>query len=204
MPAPPFGSVDARVLRVGRAESPAVADRADPINPHDDKESEAMSDLIAIAYPDMQTAETVRDKLLALTVERSIELEDAVVVDRGADGKVKLHQAHNTAAAGAVGGAVWGGLIGLLFLAPLLGMAVGAAAGGAVGSRSDVGVSDDFLKNLGEKLQPGGAALIVLVRKVTPDKVLPEIQPYGGEVLQTSLDDASEERLRELLERPAA
>jgi len=92
-----------------------------------------MSDLIAIAYPDMQTAETVRDKLLALTAERSIELEDAVVVDRGSDGKVKLHQAHNTAAAGAVGGAVWGGLIGLLFLAPLLGMAVGAAAGGASG-----------------------------------------------------------------------
>ena len=77
-------------------------------------------------------------------------------------------------------------------------------AGGAVGSRTDVGVSDDFLRNLGEKLQPGGAALIVLVRKVTPDKVLPEIQPYGGEVLQTSLDDASEARLRELLEGPAA
>jgi uncharacterized membrane protein len=160
-----------------------------------------MSDLIAIAYPDMQTAETVRAKLLELTVERSIELEDAVIVDRDADGKVKLHQAHNTAASGAVGGALWGGLIGLIFLAPFVGMAVGAAAGGATGALADVGVSNDFLKDLGQKLQPGGAALIVLVRKVTPDKVLPVIQPYGGEVLQTSLDDASEERLRELLER---
>jgi uncharacterized membrane protein len=163
-----------------------------------------MSDLIAIAYPDMQTAETVRDKLLELTVQRSIELEDAVVVDREPGGNVKLHQAHNTAASGAVGGALWGGLIGLIFLAPLLGAAVGAAAGGATGALADVGVSNDFMKQLGQKLQPGGAALIVLVRKVTPDKVLPEIQQYGGEVLQTSLDDESEERLRELLERSAS
>ena len=88
-----------------------------------------MSDLIAIAYPDKETAESVRQRLFQLTVERSIELEDAVIVDREADGKVKLHQVHRPAAAGAAGGALWGGLIGLLFLAPLLGMAVGAAAG---------------------------------------------------------------------------
>jgi uncharacterized membrane protein len=40
----------------------------------------------------------------------------------------------------------------------------------------------------------------VLVRKVTPDKVLPQVSEYGGEVIQTSLDDAAEERLREVLE----
>ena len=163
-----------------------------------------MSDLIAIAYPDKQTAETVRGKLAELMMQRSIELEDAVVVDREPDGKIKLHQAHRTAATGAVGGALWGGLIGLLFLAPLVGMAVGAAAGGASGALTDVGVNNDFMRDLGQKLKPGGAALIVLVSKVTPDKVLPEIQQYGGEVLQTSLDNDSEERLREVLERSAA
>jgi uncharacterized membrane protein len=52
------------------------------------------------------------------------------------------------------------------------------------------------MKDLGQKLTPGGAALIVPVRKVTPDKVLPQIQQYGGEVIQTSLDDESEARLR--------
>ena len=159
-----------------------------------------MSDLIAVAYPDRQTAETVRDRLIQLTTERSIELEDAVVVDREEDGKVKLHQIRKPAAAGAAGGALWGGLIGLLFLAPLFGMAVGAAAGGAAGALTDTGVNDQFMKELGEKLPHGGAALIVLVRKVTPDKVLPQIQQYGGDVIQTSLDDESEARLREVLE----
>ncbi len=159
-----------------------------------------MSDLIAVAYPDMQTAEAVRERLTQLIVEHAIELEDAVIVDRDEKGKVKLHQAHRPAMAGAAGGALWGGLIGLLFLAPLVGMAIGAAAGGASGALADVGVSDQFMKELGQKLAPGGAALIVLVRRVTPDKVLPEIRQYGGEVIQTSLDDDSEARLREVLE----
>ena len=163
-----------------------------------------MSDLIAVAYPDRATAETVRQRLAQLTLEHTLELEDAVVVDRDEDGKVKLHQAHNPVARGAAGGALWGGLIGMLFLAPLFGMLVGAAAGGTSGAFVDVGVNDQFMKELGEKLTPGGAALIVLVRKVTPDKVLPEISQYGGEVLQTSLDEESEAKLREVLEQAGA
>lgn len=159
-----------------------------------------MSDLIAIAYPDRETAERVRDTLLGLTAEHTIELEDAVVVDRDDKGKVKLHQIHRPAAMGATGGALWGGLIGLLFLAPLLGMAIGAAAGGAAGSMRDIGVNNEFMKQLGERLPNDGAALIVLVRRVTADKVLPRIAKYGGEVIQTSLDNESEERLREVLE----
>ena len=163
-----------------------------------------MSDLIAVAYPDRETAEKVRQRLAQLTLEHTLELEDAVIVDRDENGKVKLHQAHNPAARGAAGGALWGGLIGMLFLVPLFGMLVGAAAGGTSGALMDVGINDQFMKDLGEKLQPGGAALIVLVRKVTPDKVLPEISQYGGEVIQSSLDDEAEARLQEVLEGAGA
>ena len=163
-----------------------------------------MSDLIAVAYPDQETAEKVRQRLAQLTLEHTIELEDAVVVDRDENGKVKLHQAHNPAARGAAGGALWGGLIGMLFLVPLFGMLVGAAAGGTSGAFMDVGINDQFMRELGEKLQPGGAALIVLVRKVTPDKVLPEISQYGGEVIQSSLDGEAEAKLREVLEDAGA
>jgi uncharacterized membrane protein len=162
-----------------------------------------MSDLIAVAYPDRATAESVRGTLVDLVSQHVIELEDAVVVTRDDEGKVHLHQAVRPAATGAAGGALWGGLIGLIFLAPLLGMAVGAAAGGAAGALTDTGINDQFMKDLGQKLSPGGAALIVLVRKVTPDKVLPQIQQYGGDVIQTSLDDETEERLREALQAGA-
>jgi uncharacterized membrane protein len=159
-----------------------------------------MSNLVAIAYPDVNTAEEVMGTLVRLQVERSIELEDAVIVTRQDDGKVKLHQARSTTGAGAAGGAMWGGLIGLLFLAPVLGMAVGAASGALTGKMTDVGVDDSFLKELGERLEPGMAAVIVLVHRSTPDKVLPEVSRYGGTVLQSSLDDDAEGRLREALQ----
>jgi uncharacterized membrane protein len=158
-----------------------------------------MSNLIAIAYPDRATAEEVLATLGRLQTERSIELEDAVIVTRNEDGKVKLHQTAKLAASGAAGGALWGGLIGLLFFAPLVGMAIGAASGGAAGALSDVGVDDRFLKDLGTKLEPGSAALIVLVHRSTPDKVLPEISGFGGEVIQSSLSDDAEAQLQATL-----
>jgi uncharacterized membrane protein len=158
-----------------------------------------MSNLIAIAYPDEATSREVLGTLARLQTEHLIELEDAVIVTRSQDGKVKLHQSTKTAAAGATGGALWGGLIGLIFFAPLLGMAVGAAAGGAAGALTDVGVDDKFMKDLGAKLEPGKAALIVLVSRATPDKVLAEIQRFGGDVIQSSLNDEQEQRLQEAL-----
>jgi uncharacterized membrane protein len=158
-----------------------------------------MSDLIAVAYDDRATAEKVRNELAQLTREHVIEIEDAVVVTRESDGKVKLHQTVNPAGAGAAGGALWGGLIGLIFLAPLLGAAIGAAAGAASGALTDLGVDDNLMRELGRSLPDGGAALFVLVRQVTPDKVIPRIQQYGGKILQSSLSDESEQRLQEAL-----
>jgi uncharacterized membrane protein len=157
-----------------------------------------MSDLIAIAYPDQATAERVRGRLGEAVKAKIIELDDVVVVTRSDDGKVKLHQAASPVGVGAAGGAVWGGLIGLIFLAPLLGMAVGAASGAAGGAMADYGVDDRFMKDLGDKLTPGSAALIVLVRSMTPDKILPNIQEQGH-VIQSSLSNESEAQLNSAL-----
>jgi uncharacterized membrane protein len=158
-----------------------------------------MSTLVAIAYPDRETAEKVRQELVAATKEHLLRLEDAVVVEHEAGGKIKLHQAMSPAGAGAAGGAVWGGLIGLLFLAPLLGMAVGAASGALGGKMSDVGVDDSFMKELGDRLQPGAAALIALGQSDARDKLIERVKGYGGHVIQTSLSTQDEENLRAAL-----
>jgi len=158
-----------------------------------------MSTLIAIAYPDSDTAERVRGELVQATKEHLLQLEDAVVVTHQPDGKIKLNQAMSTAGAGAAGGALWGGLIGLIFLAPLFGMAIGAAAGAAGGAMSDAGVNDKFMKELGAKMPPGGAALIALGRSDAPQKVIDRVKGYGGHVIQTSLDEDAEQRLRSAL-----
>ena len=121
-----------------------------------------------------------------------------MIVERQTDDKIKLHQP-SLAGAGALGGALWGGLIGLIFLVPLFGMAVGAASGAAAGALSDTGVDDKFLKELGSHLDEGKAAVIMLIREVTADKIIPEIK-IPGKIIQTSLSNADEAALTTALE----
>jgi uncharacterized membrane protein len=159
-----------------------------------------MSNLFVVAYNDLATAQEVRDRILAMTKEHLVELEDIVVVERReADGKIKLHQAVNHTAMGAAGGALWGSVIGLLFLAPFIGAAVGAAAGAAGGAVTDTGINDNFMKEISQNLRPGAAALFVLVKQAARDKVVPEIAQYGGQLVQTSLDTDQEDALREMM-----
>lgn len=158
-----------------------------------------MADLVIIAYENEQKAEAARNKLFELQKEYLIELGDAVVAVRQPDGNVKLNQLINTTAAGAASGGMWGALIGMLFLNPLLGAALGAGAGALSGYLTDIGIDDNFLKGAAAALTPGQAALCVLVRKVTADKVLPAMAAFGGTVLRTNLTAEQETKLRDAL-----
>jgi uncharacterized membrane protein len=160
-----------------------------------------MSDLIVIGFDNEHTAFEMRAALVKLQKEYLIEMEDVVVVTKDDKGKVKLHQAVNLTAAGAVGGTFWGMLIGMIFLNPVLGAAAGAGAGALSGKLSDIGISDKFMKELGETLKNNTSALFVLVRKATPDKVLDQLKGFNGKVLKTSLTADKEEDLREVLEK---
>lgn len=159
-----------------------------------------MSNLVVIGFDNELQAEEVRLKLLKLQREYLIDLEDAVVAVRKPDGKVKLNQAVNLTAAGAASGGFWGVLIGSIFLSPLFGLAVGAAAGAISGALSDIGIDDNFMKELASTMKPGSSALFVLVRKATPDKVLEEVQGSGGTVLKTSLTHEKEAKLQAALD----
>ncbi len=159
-----------------------------------------MSTFVAIKYDDPHRAHEVRLTLAKLQREYLVDLEDAVVAVKNEDGKIKLHQAVNLTAAGAVSGGFWGSLIGLLFLNPLLGAAVGASAGAVSGALTDIGIDNDFMKKLAEGLQPNTSVLFVLVRKATPDKVVDEVKQYGGTLLQTSLSHEDEAKLQAALD----
>jgi uncharacterized membrane protein len=158
-----------------------------------------MATLVVIDYESELKAEEVRLALLKMQKEYLIDLADAVVVVRETNGKVKLRQLYNLTAAGAASGGFWGGLIGLLFLNPLFGFAIGAAAGAVSGALRDVGIDDGFMKNLGETLKPGTAALCVLIRHMTPDKVVEEVKKFGGTLIKTNLCHENEEKLRAAL-----
>ena len=74
-------------------------------------------------------------------------------------------------AAGALGGAFWGFLFGLLFFIPLFGMAIGAAMGALAGSMGDVGIDDQFINEVREKITPGTSALFLMTQNAVEDKL---------------------------------
>jgi uncharacterized membrane protein len=166
-----------------------------------------MSELVVVTYSDVYRAGEVSAILQRLHSEFLIELEDVAYITREHDGKVKLHQSVPVTAVsarmGLVKGTIWGGLIGLLFLNPVLGMitggAVGAAGGAIAGKMVDYGVPDSFMKELGEKLQPGTSALFILFRKATWEKVLDRVAQYGGTVMHSSLSPEAEAKLQAAL-----
>ena len=116
-----------------------------------------------------------------------------------------MKQAINLAAAGAASGSFWGMLIGLLFLNPLVGLAVGAGTGAASGALSDIGINDQFLKELGETLPKGSAALALLVREGTPDRVVESLRKHAphARLVRTNLSHVDEDKLRDLIKTTA-
>ena len=173
-----------------------------------------MSDLIVVGFPDTETADRALTNLASLGKEHLVELEDAVIVVRNAEGKVHIKQSVNLKALGATSGLVtgglWGALVGLLFLNPLAGFVIGGAAGAGMGalsgSMADYGIDDDFIKNLSETIPKDSSALFVLLRKFQPEKVLQELEQsdFKGKVLRTSLSPEQEEKLQQALSKHAA
>ena len=76
---------------------------------------------------------------------------------------------------------------------------MGATAGAVSGALTDVGINDNFMKELAATMAPGSSALFVLVRKSTPDKVLEELKGTGGRILRTSLSNEDEAKLQAAL-----
>jgi len=157
-----------------------------------------MSDLVVLAFDTETGAAEMRDDLLRLQKQKIIELDDAAVVVRKQDGKVKVKQATSLVGEGALGGAFWGLLIGLIFWMPWLGMAFGALGGALGGALTDTGIDDKFIKQVGDTVEPGHSALFLLVRQATPDKLADELKKFDAKVLQTSLSKEDEEKLRSL------
>ena len=147
-----------------------------------------MRNLIVVVYDTEFKAEEVRLDFIKMQKSYLVSLEDAVIAEKKPNGKIKLHQMYNLTASGAVGGGFWGTLIGLIFMNPLLGLVVGAGAGAVAGALSDVGINDNFMKQLAEKLTPGTSALFVLVDSTLTDKVLDELRGPGGAVVRLCRD----------------
>lgn len=161
-----------------------------------------MSDLIVIGYPDEETAGRVWQELVKLERDYLVDLDDAAIIRRDQTGKLHVTTpAHHAVEWGTLSGLFWGTLVGLIFLfpfAPLVGVA-GGVMGAALGAAGNLGIKDDFKQRVQDMMRPGTSAILVIVRKATPDRFLEALKPYGGTVLQTSLSHDAEQELMKAL-----
>jgi len=155
-----------------------------------------MSELIVFAFLNEKGASEMDETIKRLKKEQLITLDDAAVVIRNHDGKVKVKQAVNLVGAGTVGGAFWGMLIGLLFWMPWLGLAIGAITGAISGKLSDYGINDEFINEVAQTIEPGGSALFLLISNWTEDKVLDQLSKFNAKVVRTSLSKEEESKLK--------
>ncbi|WP_307855800.1 DUF1269 domain-containing protein [Kibdelosporangium banguiense] len=107
-------------------------------------------------------------------------------------------QLHHITGASALSGAFWGMLIGLIFFVPLLGAAVGAGLGVLTGVMTDVGISDDLIRRVRQKVVPGTSALFILSSDAVLDRIRNSFEHDKPELMYTNLSVAEENRLREL------
>ncbi len=177
-----------------------------------------MSELVTIAYSHVDSAVQARERLLSLQQEHSVQFADLALVERRGDGGITVHPTHHRASTYAAEGAVAGALLGLVAFGPIIGIALaaagvasaavgatvlgtgtatlaGAGVGAALGEENPNSLDLDFVKELGEHLPAGGAALFLLLT-TDIDEVVAAIAPYGGHVIRTTLSAEEEQRIQ--------
>lgn len=157
-----------------------------------------MATLTAWRFPSPHGADEAEYTLGQLQQRQLIKIHDAAIVgwDFGAR-KPTTRELNNLTGAGALGGAFWGLLFGLLFFVPLLGVAVGAAMGALSGSLADVGIDDDFIKSVRDKVTPGTSALFVMTSDAVMDQVVEAFAKQDMELISTNLSADQEKVLHE-------
>jgi uncharacterized membrane protein len=156
-----------------------------------------MAELVIIPCGSEDRAEAARRRLFELQREHVIQLDDAVVAVREADGAVRMNHLVSTRGGMPSSGAVWGLLVGVIFLNPVLGVPAGTEADAA--PLEDVGIQPGFMDAAAAALGPGQAALCLMARRSEADRLLPALEDMGATVLRTRVDAAQERRLREAI-----
>jgi len=156
-----------------------------------------MTDMLVLAFDGIDTADKVRDRLIDLNAQYLLQLDQAVVVVRGEDDKVKIKDEPSLTGIGALGGAFWGLLVGLIFLVPAVGFVVGTVSGAIAGHFAKYGISKEYMQQIQAAIQPGQSALFILADNVKADRVVPMLQEFHPKVIRTSLTAEQEKNLRE-------
>jgi uncharacterized membrane protein len=158
-----------------------------------------MSDLIVATFADPQTADKAMQALREIEKEALAEIDDAAIVRKDADGKVRVKSSlDESTIGGALVGAILGGVLSIFL--PIVGLVAGAIGGAVVGRSLGNHLDKSFIDDVSRQLDAGQSALFVLLRAAHVDAVVAALRPIeGGTLLQTTVDPDLERELAEAL-----
>jgi len=160
-----------------------------------------MSKLVVIAYDTPNKAGDVRSRLRKLQNEQVIDLEEVLVAVKDEEGEVSLLHTYKPVATGAGKGGFWNTLVGLVLMNPVLGMSTARGSNAVSNALTEVGIDEDFMRDLTATFRNGSSVLFALIRgAASPEKVLAELRGTGGRVLETELAHEMEEKLQAALD----
>ena len=173
------------------------ASRADP-----DEHAEPHQHIVAILFDKPTRADEALLALIHVQQEGGIEISDAVIVAKTTEGRTVVRQTTDvTPGRAALGGAWLGTLVGLLFGGPLGGALAGAAGGALYAKLVDIGLDDDWVKQMSEWIDPGTSALLLLLNDPTVrDEALKELGRFEGKVVSTTFPDQVRHALEQALQ----
>lgn len=131
-----------------------------------------------------------------------MRIEDAAVVDKDAGGKIRLRQSKDVSAGeGATSGGLYGSLLGIIGgpLGMLAGGALGAAAGGLWGKLRDIGIDDDHMRAMGDRINAGENLLFLLLHDINRVAFCREMKRFDGMLFESTADDAFDTELERCL-----
>ena len=159
------------------------------------------SRLFVLVYPEHSTAEQVFEKVREMDKDGRIKVHDAALVTADDQGDLTVISTHRHATKSFAKAAAGGLVIGAMLSLPVIGLVI---AGGAVGlgaHKSDRGKEQEFADRVRAILKPNHSAVFVTGDPGTaaPEEIVAELAPYGGELAQSSILQATEDMVRKAL-----
>lgn len=160
------------------------------------------STMISLRFNHPLKAQECLLAMLRIAGQESIRIEDAAIVDKDDNGRIRLVQSKDiNPGQGASAGGLYGSLIGIIGgpIGMLAGGALGAAAGGLWGKLRDIGIEDDHMKEMGERILPGENLLFLLLQRIDQATLIAELKRFDGELFESTASDALDAKMEEAL-----
>ena len=153
--------------------------------------------LYAATYDDIADAESDYEAVFDLHALGAIGTFDSALIRKDEDGKVHVTKTEKPTQHGAWTGAGVGALVGIVFPAAVIGSAVvGATAGGVIGHLRG-GISRGDLKDLGDQLE-GGSAAVIVIGESKIEEQLEEATKRANKLIEKQIDADADELKREI------